>query len=80
MLALGEFAVDGFSQQNQAAMCYIFFLLASFSSQVIMLNMLIAIMGDKYEQVIENYELNSTKSKLETISEYAANIYDLAPH
>lgn len=34
-----------------------------------MLNMLIAIMGDKYEQVIENQELNSTKTKLQMINE-----------
>jgi len=41
-----------------------------------MLNMLIAIMGDTYEKVIENKELNATKTKLELVSELSNNIRD----
>ena len=41
-----------------------------------MLNMLIAIMGDTFERIIENKELNATMTKLELMSEVAANIQD----
>ena len=37
--------------------------------------MLIAIMGDTFEQVIENQDLNSTKTKLQVMSELADIIF-----
>jgi len=40
-----------------------------------MLNMLIAIMGDTFARIIENRDLNSTKTKLELLSDLAVNIY-----
>ena len=39
-----------------------------------MLNMLIAIMGDTFERVIENRDLNSMKTKLELLGDLSANI------
>ena len=39
-----------------------------------MLNMLIAIMGDTFERVTENKELNSIKTKLKIVSELMYNI------
>ena len=41
-----------------------------------MLNMLIAIMGDTFEQAIENQDLNSIKTKIEVMSEVADSIHD----
>ena len=52
-----------------------FFVMATLISQVTMLNMLIAIMGDTFEHVIENQELNSIKIKIEVMSELAFNIH-----
>ena len=40
-----------------------------------MLNMLIAIMGDTFERTIQNRDLNSTKTKLELLSDLSVNIY-----
>ena len=37
--------------------------------------MLIAIMGDTFERIIENKELNAIKTKLELVSELAHNIH-----
>ena len=37
--------------------------------------MLIAIMGDTFERTIQNRDLNSTKTKLELLSDLAANIH-----
>ena len=42
-----------------------------------MLNMLIAIMGDTFERVIENRELNSTKTRLELLGDLSANIRNI---
>jgi len=39
-----------------------------------MLNMLIAIMGDVFERVIENRDVNATKSKLKFMIEMAGTV------
>ena len=45
-------------------MCYGFFVLATFFVQIVMFNMLIAIMGDTFDKITENRNLNAIKSKL----------------
>ena len=74
LLALGEFSLDNFASNSHAILCYIFFICATFISQVTMLNMLIAIMGDTFEKVIENRTVNAIKSKLELMDELAATM------
>ena len=74
LLALGEFSMDNFASNSQATLCYIFFICATFISQVTMLNMLIAIMGDTFSKVIENRTVNAIKSKLELMDELAATM------
>ena len=53
MLALGDFGLDNFGSHPQAILAYLFFIAATFISQLTMLNMLIAIMGDSFDKVIE---------------------------
>ena len=53
MLSLGEFAMDGFGDHPSMLICYIFFLSATFLTQITFLNMLIAIMGDTFGKVID---------------------------
>ena len=72
MLALGMFEHENFDDHPQAMLAYIFFLMATFLSQVTMLNMLIAIMGDSFDKVIENRDVNSIRMKLEILSELSA--------
>ena len=74
MMALGEYNMDNFESGSQMGLCYSFFLFATFSSQIVMLNMLIAIMGDTFERTIENRELNAVKTKLELVAELSRNI------
>lgn len=50
------------------------FVLATLFSQLTMLNMLIAIMGDTYSRITENKDLWATKTKLGLLADYAANI------
>lgn len=71
LLALGEFSLDNFASNQQVFLCYFFFICATFISQVTMLNMLIAIMGDTFDKVIENRNVNAIKSKLELMDDQA---------
>ena len=56
-------------QAHCFAECYFFFVFATFISQVTMLNMLIAIMGDTYARIMENKEVNATMTKLQLLSD-----------
>ena len=68
-LALGDWDSDNFAAGSQMPLIYIFFLLSTFFSIILMLNMLIAIMGDTYERIIENREVNEVKTLLSLIGE-----------
>ena len=79
MLSLGEFEnlVPLFSEHPQTGFCYILFVGATFVSQVTMLNMVIAIMGDSFERITENKLLNSVKTKIQLCSELTGNVETL---
>ena len=47
---------------------------ATFFTQLTMLNMLIAIMGDTFDYATENKEINATKTKLKLLNDYAVNV------
>ena len=72
LLSLGEFGLDNFGDHPQASLVFVFFILATFFSQLTMMNMLIAIMGDSFAKVIENKEVNATKMKLSFLSDMSA--------
>ena len=74
LLALGEFNHANFADQPQAVMCYVFFIGATFFTQITMLNMLIAIMGDSFERVMENRDINATKMKLGFMDDMAGTV------
>lgn len=74
LLALGEFNHHNFANQPQAVLCYFLFLSATFFVQITMLNMLIAIMGDTFERVIENREVNATRIKLNFMNDMAGTV------
>ena len=69
LLALGEFNMDGFDESPQKVICYLFFMSATFITQITMLNMLIAIMGDTFGRIIEAKEVNAMKTKIELMED-----------
>ena len=73
-LALGDWDDGNFDSGNQIALVYFFFALSTFFSIILMLNMLIAIMGDTYEKIIENRDVNEVKTLLQLMGECATNI------
>ena len=50
------------------------FVAATFITQLVMLNMLIAIMGYTFERVIENRDVNAVKTKLHFIGDLVATL------
>ena len=68
LLSLGEFtSLEQVPDNPQANIAMMFFLLATMFTQLTMLNMLIAIMGDSFAFVTENKDKFATKSKLEIL-------------
>ena len=51
-------------------MLYVLFFASTFLIQIMFLNMLIAIMGDAFDQATENKENNATITKVQIMSEY----------
>ena len=57
LVAMGEYDFDNYNESALNAMCWLFFILASFASTVVALNMVIAIMSDTHTRVSESYVL-----------------------
>ena len=51
-------------------MCWLFFILATFMSTVVVLNMVIAIMNDTYSNVADNYVLQSKRMRIWIMIDY----------
>ena len=64
LLILGEFNMDGFENNYNLAICYGVFIVSTFLSQITLLNMLIAIMGDTYDRVQEKRAMLEIKSHI----------------
>ena len=76
MLSLGEFTIDAFDDEPQVYLCYIFFLSATFFTQITFLNMLIALMGDTYGKVMESQETYQLLTQRSIMGDYTALIDD----
>ena len=70
-LALGEYRTDNFQGASATLLCFVFFMLATFMTQVVLLNLLIAIMGDTFSRVTEHKELNGRRTKLDLLGDFA---------
>jgi len=51
-------------------------MLATLFTQLTMLNMIIAFMGDTFERIAENKDVYATKGKLELLADYAFLLND----
>ena len=76
MLSLGEFSMDGFDDHPEMVLCYLFFTVATFITQITFLNMLIAIMGDTFGRVFENRAQFGLMTKLSIMGDYTVVIED----
>ena len=67
-LGLGNFYTDPFSTDTGYILCWIYFVLATFFTQITFMNMLIALMGVTFERVSDAKERNAL---METTQMYA---------
>ena len=74
LLTLGEFNLDNFDEHPQHVFLVLFFTASTFISQITMLNMLIAIMGDSYSRVIEHQDVHNTMMQLEVLHDCSSSL------
>jgi len=70
LLGLGEFNTDNFENSPNRVLIWIYFILATFLTNLTFLNMLIAIMGDTYARVNENKQQEALKERTYIYADY----------
>ena len=80
LMALGEFEGKDFFDGSDQIAIWIFFLLATFITQITFLNMLIAVMGDTYAKVTETKDQNALCEKIKIMADYVNVINDKEKH
>ena len=72
LLSLGEFeTLDGYTATDRNDFIIAMFVGATFFTQITMLNMLIAIMGDVFDQLTEQKTVSAISTKLEILADQA---------
>jgi len=73
LLTLGEFNLDNFTKASDPnnGLDWTFFLSATFFGQLVILNMLIAIMGYTFDKIFENQTQFILQLKLEVLNDYS---------
>ena len=69
LVGLGEFDMENFSNSD-GAFVWILFILATFITQLLFMNLLIAIMGDTFDRVQEMKVQAGTKEKISMITDF----------
>ena len=72
-LALGTFYYKQYHEHSHATLVWLLFFLSTGFTQITMLNMLIAIMGDTFDKVTENSKVYTTRTKLQILGDYSGN-------
>jgi len=66
---LGNFITDGYTTNPSNVLLWIYFVLATFFTNVMFLNMLIAIMSDTFARITENKAKYALKERTEIIAD-----------
>ena len=70
MIGLGEFVYDDWADHPSARLIWIYFILTTFFTQIMFLNMLIAIMGSTFDRVTENKEKASLMERVNLYTDW----------
>ena len=57
LICLGDFDLGGYEEHPQSVIVWVLFCVTTFVTQITMLNMLVAIMGNTFDNVIEKKKL-----------------------
>ena len=74
MLALGEFDIENFGLNRKDPVVWVLFLLSTFISQILFLNMLIAVMADTFEKQRELQSQSALNEKIKLLADYAVAV------
>ena len=70
-LSLGEYQLESYEEaESRRLMLYVLFFASTFLIQIMFLNMLIAIMGDAFDQATESRDNNATITKVRIMGDY----------
>ena len=69
-VALGHFSPASYHLHPHSGLVWIIFILSTGFTQITMLNMLIAIMGDTFDKVTENKKVYTTQTKLQILGDF----------
>lgn len=70
LVGLGEFNLDPYADSPAYILNYIYFILATLFTQIVFLNMLIAIMGETYGRVSEAHEKSEIMERTHLYADY----------
>ena len=73
IVSIGQGNLDNYSKDeytNNRDIVWVVFFGVSIFTQIIILNMLIALMGDSFDRVIENKQLSTLKLKVKVVSDF----------
>ena len=70
-LSLGEFRLEDYEKSTNTELLYLLFWVSTFFLMVVFLNMLIAIMGDTFEQATNEKDKNARMTEIAKISAYS---------
>lgn len=70
MVCVGTFTYDKYSDNPSKTLLWIYFILSTFLTQIVFFNMLIAVMGTSYEQVMENKDRSNLISRTMMLSAF----------
>ena len=74
MLSLGEFDLENFGLDRKDPVVWVLFLLSTFISQILFLNMLIAVMADTFEKQRELQSQSALNEKVKLLADYAVAV------
>lgn len=74
LLSLGEFAIDSFEGAPHSSMIWGMFIIATFMSNIVFLNMIIAIMGDTYNRVAADWQRSALVERTRIYADYMPRI------
>ena len=76
LVSLGEFEIEQFGEGTQATTVYLFFIMSTFITAVIILNMLINLMGEAHDALKEVREQSAMFEKIKIVSDHIFLIPD----
>ena len=71
--SLGNFNNENYSENSHSTFIWILFFMSTGFTQITMLNMLIAIMGDTFDKVTESSKVYTTGTKLQILGDYSGH-------